>query len=336
MSKTKAEIEAEIARLRARLDHVEIDPAFTPAELVRWDPSLLGAVLHIQHYEDIPAIAFDILAFHRIPGGPDTADVNACYGRTWSNVFEDPRKNHAHAFEATNVCERMENVGVLTREGCITSTKLQHLWASGKFASVRRVTNEFTSVAKCIRALGESGGPGYVPFHAYTEPGWPADLSCKKYEVTLRQIKLEDPHRVDYTEVHVPLANPERFLLDQIFVATSTTMRIHDADTDVIVDKYPLSTLYKKWKRDKEAAPDVMTTCGARRPTVPPPRRTELDKAKEQIAELQAQVRLLLADREADPKAAELSKQNERLREALHIAVQTTNATASTNAMDPM
>jgi len=100
-------------------------------------------------------------------------------------------------------------------------------------------------------------------------------------------------------------------------------VRIHEADTDIIVDKYPLSTLYNEWKRDKEAARY-------------PLRRTELDKAKEQIAELQAQMRLLLANRETDRKAAELSKQNERLREALHIAVQTTNATASTNAMDPM
>jgi len=61
MSKTRAEIEAEIARLRARLDHVEIDPAFTPTELVRWDPSLLGTVLHIKHERNIPANAFSDL-----------------------------------------------------------------------------------------------------------------------------------------------------------------------------------------------------------------------------------------------------------------------------------
>jgi len=81
---------------------------------------------------------------------------------------------------------------------------------------------------------------------------------------------------------------------------------------------------------------------------IPPPRRTELDKAKEQIAELQAQVRVLLAGREAEEaKAAEQAKQNERLREALHIAIETpngrgvtaTNATATnatTATTDPM
>jgi len=154
--------------------------------------------------------------------------------------------------------------------------------------------------------------------------------------MTLKNFKIP----CNFNNLILPLANPERFLLDQIFVASITRMRGFgidaDPDTDIIVDKYPLSTLYNEWKRDKAAAPDIMTVGGARRPTVPPLRRTELDKAKEQIAELQAQMRLLLANRETDRKAAELSKQNERLREALHIAVQTTNATASTNAMDPM
>jgi len=342
MSKTKAEIEAEIARLRAKLEHVEIDPAFTPAELVRWDPSLLGAVLHIKHYDEIPEIAFDVLAYHRVPERSEPIDANVCYGRSWSNVRNDPRnRNDSHSFEALRVCASMANVGVLTLEGCVTSIKLRNLWASSRFASSRSITNNFTSVAKCIRALGESGGPGFVEFKAYHipenpgSPGWLADLSCKKYEVTLHRIKLGNPHRVDYTEVHIPLADPERFLLDQIFVATSISVRIHEADTDIIVDKYPLSTLYQEWRRDKEAARGA-----------PPLRRTELDKAKAQIAELQVQMRLLFADREADreatreavliadqAKAAELIKQNERLREALHIAVQTTNATASTDPM---
>lgn len=131
----------------------------------------------------------------------------------------------------------------------------------------------------------------------------------------------------------LPLANPDRPLLDQIFVATST--RIRGTSTDIVADKYPLSTLYNEWKRDKDAARGL-----------PPPRRTELDVAKAQIAELQAQMRLLMADREADQaRAAELSKQNGRLRDALHVAVHTpnlmgfvpatapsTNATALTNA----
>jgi len=163
--------------------------------------------------------------------------------------------------------------------------------------------------------------------------------------MTLKNFKIP----CNFNNLILPLANPERFLLDQIFVASITRMRGFgidaDPDTDIIVDKYPLSTLYNEWKRDKAAAPDIMTVGGARRPTVPPLRRTELDKAKEQIAELQAQMRLLLANRETDreavlnadqAKATEISKQNERLREALHIAVQTTNATASTNTMDPM
>ena len=61
IAKTKAEIEAEIARLRAQLDNVvpPIDPAFTPSELVRWDRSLEGALLHIKHERLIPRNAFE-------------------------------------------------------------------------------------------------------------------------------------------------------------------------------------------------------------------------------------------------------------------------------------
>jgi len=141
--------------------------------------------------------------------------------------------------------------------------------------------------------------------------------------MTLKNFKIP----CNFNNLILPLANPERFLLDQIFVASITRMRGFgidaDPDTDIIVDKYPLSTLYNEWKRYKEAARGS-----------PPLRRTELDVAKAQIAELQAHLRILMVNpeacREADratdrAKEADLAKQNVRLREALHVAVQTPN-----------
>ena len=112
MSKTRAEIEAEIARLTARLDHVGFDPAFTPAELVRWDPSLLGAVLHIKHYEDIPEIAFDTLyvnSGYNVGGLLHSFELDQCYGRSRSNCtfnFDGTWPSHL-----PSGC--METIGVL-------------------------------------------------------------------------------------------------------------------------------------------------------------------------------------------------------------------------------
>jgi hypothetical protein len=325
MSKTKAEIEAEIARLRAKLEHVEIDPAFTPAELVRWDPSLLGAVLHIKHERNIPRDAFQhLLTVDPVAEITNALSIEYAYG---SSVSKEQWVQGGCILPGSKSHRVMEKSGVLTQTG-LQFTEYQYIenramrpkiGTCNEFQPFTDLSLEYTLCRKSTNPANPTiVGPGGF------------DLKCSDLRMSVKSNHLSLPNLV------LPLASPERFLLDQIFVATSTRFSTSGTDTDIIVDKYPLSTLYNEWKRDKAAAPDVMTMCGARRPTVPPLRRTELDKAKEQIAELQAQVRLLLANREADRKAAELSKQNERLREALHIAVQTTNATASTNAMDPM
>jgi hypothetical protein len=318
MSKTRAEIEAEIAGLMARLEHVAFDPAFTPAELVRWDPSLDGAVLHIKHYADIPEIAFDIWYMYYAwngQGGLQAIDINQCFGRTRSNCMT--------AFNGkwqTNIPEGcMETFSVLRRGGCEIPKKLDIEKTTSSETPVWRyeAVQDFVSVAKCIRILGQTLGT-QVSTKSETVP---ADLRCKDYDVTgvVTSPKSGPMNGSTVIEIHIPLSNPERFLLDQIFVATVTKLK----DRDIVTDLYPLSTLYNEWKRDKEAARGL-----------PPQRKTELDEAYAQIAELQAQMRVLMADREAGltavrdadrAKEAELSKQNERLREALNVAVQTPN-----------
>jgi len=272
MSKTRAEIEAEIARLTARLDHIAFDPAFTPTELVRWVPSLVGAVLHIQHHAGIQADAFDVVhAKER---------REACLDSACGSVIPSA------------LTKRMTMEGTLTPEGlrCLKSAGHRGAEKGYKFD----VRNDFESMTQL---------PIYVLKWEERDPNpTRTNLSCKALGMT---VELNEAGFV--RGFILPLANPERPLLDQIFVVT--TSRIHDVD--IIVDKYPLSTLYNEWKRDKEAARGS-----------PPPCRTELDVAKAQIAELQAQMRVLMAD---SAKEADLAKQNERLREALHVAVQTPN-----------
>lgn len=292
MSKTRAEIEAEIARLTARLDHVGFDAAFTPAELVRWDPSLLGTVLHLQHHAGIQADAFDI-------------------------VHAKERREHC----LDSACGSVISSALtkrMTMESALTPVGLRYIKSAGHRGAEKGynfdVSNDFESMTQLPISIGRLFDRDPDPTRT--------NLSCKTLGMTLG--RNEEGAVWGFI---LPLANPERPLLDQIFVVATT--RVHNVD--VVVDKYPLSTLYNEWKRDKEAA----------RGRLPPPRRTELDVAKAQIAELQAQMRLLMADREADQaRAAELSKQNGRLREALHVAVHTPNlmgfvpatAAASSNA----
>ena len=63
---SRAEIEAQIAALKAVLKEKEIDPDFTPKELVRWDPTLLGTVLHMKHPTPMPRHILDTNT-NRIP-----------------------------------------------------------------------------------------------------------------------------------------------------------------------------------------------------------------------------------------------------------------------------
>ena len=56
---SRAEIEAQILALKAILKEKEIDPDFTPKELVRWDPSLIGTILHMKHPISMPRFILD-------------------------------------------------------------------------------------------------------------------------------------------------------------------------------------------------------------------------------------------------------------------------------------
>ena len=156
--------------------------------------------------------------------------------------------------------------------------------------------------------------------------------------MTVKRCNFADRKNNTYFNLMLPLANPDKFLLDQLFVATSTRL----LDADVIIDRYPLSVLYQEWKRDMDAAvayaaslPPVMSKKSGRlmpHHVTMPTRKTELDTTKALLAEVQR----LRAERETEQ--TELSKENERLRAALHVAANipthATNATASST--DPV
>lgn len=351
MAKTKAEIEAEIARLTAQLHAVvpPIDPAFTPAELVRWDRSLEGALLHIKHERLIPRNTFERpLA---VPGPdykPETwkqwapselygsSDPTRVYGSLW------PLKSWERSPSI------MENVGVLTSGGIRSATEELYISHEGGIVipkygdDVRKykygTSNNFTAMTELPMLFEPIIKTDKHPSHthwSYGPGGW-NDLSCASLGMTVKRCNFTDRKNNSYFNLLLPLANPDKFLLDQIFVATSTRL----LDTDVVIDRYPLSVLYQEWKRDKDEAvayaaslPPVMSTKSGRlmpHHVTRPTRKTELDTTKALFADLQAEVQRLRAER--DTEQSELSKQNERLRSALHVAANLpTNATTSSD-----
>ena len=361
IAKTKTEIEAEIARLTAQLHAVvpPIDPAFTPSELVRWDPSLEGALLHIKHERLIPRNAFE---YPLAVCGPDYKP------ETWkqwapSELYGSSNPSRVHeSFWSNKSWERspsvMENVGVLTGGGIQSATEELYISHGGGIVipkygdDVRKYKygtyNNFTAMTELpmlFEPVRRVVNPGPLPAHySYGPTGW-NDLSCASLGMTVKRCNFTDRKNNTYFNLVLPLANPDKFLLDQLFVATSTRL----LDADVIIDRYPLSVLYQEWKRDMEAAvayaaslPPVMSKKSGRlmpHHVTRPTRKTEFDKTKALLADLQAEVQRLRAERETEQsEQGELSKQNERLRTALHVAANiptnATNATASST--DPV
>jgi len=304
----KAEIEAEIARLQSRLRRTETDPEFTPKELVRWDPSLIGTLLRIQHYKDIPANAFDQLYSHKLEPGKTQLKLqehiksSEWFGRSEKD-FDLNRTLYSQAYEEP----RMVGHGVLTAVGCqshigFEGPKHPHhpykmIWEStDRFEDVaiyKRVFRNYTSYASPFASDYDKSGTfmpnGGTPNHA--------SLPCSDYNLNIVKTLIESPE-FSAPELHVPLADPDKSLLDQIFVVTST--KIPGVDKEVIVKHYPLSTLYKEWKEDKDAGRRL--------------RKTPLTEARDMIVSLHRDLAELTEDRDATVE------KRDRLINALRIA----------------
>jgi hypothetical protein len=298
---SKAEIEAQIAALQARLrETTEYDPAFTPAELVRWDPSLVGTVLHIQHERKIPANAFKqvmrkvpLPPVLPLPGEDNTAlhlDITNIYGSSDRSLIIRSTGN-----KLINNDTIMETSGILKSNGIYHIKGVRHTRNfpdnADSPASYFTISNKFDSMTLL------SFLPGYVeddPRERSVASKY--NLSCKELGMYLNI--LNDPYEISkkiYNWI-LPLANPDRLLLDQIHIA----IQIHMHGRDVITDKYPLSILYQEWKRDKVAGRMH--------------RRTPLDEAMITIRALQEELRLA---REARAAA---DAHSEKLRLALHAS----------------
>jgi hypothetical protein len=293
-----AEIKAQIAALQARLhESITYDPAFTPAELVRWDPSLIGTAFRIQHERNIPANAFKQV-MRSVPLPPNSSFIG-----DYTAVVLDPTNTYGssdvslpdhcigNGDKLINSDAIMEMIGVLKPTGIYHTTCIYYEDGAPPTKTwYFTISNKFNS----ITLLSLLPGACYETSNTIN-PKY--NLSCKELGIYLN---IQDAPYSSSKKIYnwiLPLANPDRLLLDQIYIATST--RIHDKD--VITDKYPLSTLYQEWKRDK--------TAGRMH------RRSPLDEAMDTIRALQEELRLA---REARAAA---DAHSEKLRAALHASV---------------
>ena len=287
---SKAEIEAQIAALQARLrEAITYDPAFTPAELVRWDPSLVGTAFRIQHELDIPANPFQHTIFR-------DSDAKLFI---WSRTAADK-----HNGARTASPSRLEMFGILTHSGILLRNNPHYTIRPLGRSVVDKITGHtFEDIA--TMNVGALQVTRFAEKSRLSERFYLTDFNAT--------INYGAPH-VDRpvglgTDIIpgliVPLANPEKCLLDQIFIVSysrfpSCESSAFIATDEVIIDKYPLSTLYQEWKRDKTAG--RLHRC------------SPLDEAMITIRALQAELHLA---REARAAA---DAHSEKLRAALHAS----------------
>jgi len=272
---SKAEIEAQIAALQVRLhEHLTYDPAFTPAELVRWDPSLVGTVLHIQHELDIPANAFEQLVTYK-----DYKSYVSKGGYKYEMQFENPSNVYIPSREwmmkhRGNITaptpgyvnqDRINNIGILGATGIKymnfvipTADNISSSESRGRIEQIEiNDFNQFTFYQALVnhplqmRTIAMDEYPvGDISFQLIG-----GKIIKKTYTVNGKG--HNDKSLYNSMMYQLPLANPSRPPLDQIYIAIHnrlpTYTYIDPSEPLVTVDKYPLSTLYQEWKRDKAA-----------------------------------------------------------------------------------
>jgi hypothetical protein len=286
---SKAEIQAQIAALQARLhEHLTYDPAFTPAELVRWDPSLIGTAFRIQHELDIPANPFQHTIFR------DSDAKLFIWSRTAADKYNGPR---------TASPSRLEMFGILTSSGILLRNNPRSTIKPLGRSAVDKITGySFENIAimhvgalQVISVVEKA----YLP----SERFYLTDLNAT---INHSMPHVDRPVGTDIIPgLIVPLANPEKCLLDQIFIVSysrfpSCESSAFIATDEVIINKYPLSILYQEWKRDKAAGRMH--------------RRSPLDEAMDTIRALQEELRLSREARVAS------ETHSEKLRLALHAS----------------
>jgi len=246
---TKADIEAQIEALKRKLKESEMDADFTPTELVRWDPSLLGTVLHLKyHTEGIKRGTFRNVYKWEGSTYVQQSDFNAEMKR--SSSYDIPND-----IECAELCHS----GVLTTNGV-------HLYNdeiyTGKFRSVFPVVypiyntiNTFEGISK-IKLITAVHNQDVRSLYGKERPSYIIKQHIIPINEEVKDLQLKDGF-ITTGCLSIKLTKPDDNLLDKIHIAK--VVKLPFQDKEVIIDLYPLSTLYKEWKADKVAKRPIRT-----------------------------------------------------------------------------
>jgi hypothetical protein len=244
---SKAEIEAQIESLKRKLKESEMDADFTPMELVRWDPSLLGTVLHLKYHNE--HIIRKSLRYVWCFGGEHwIVNYNPPIG---CKIGTNIKSNHIEE-------QPLHKIGVLSNKGLISPNEeyngLVHTYDGYKELSNHNTFESLLEMSVWITQYrgAEADFRSEFKEHGNRLPGaqW------------VKQIKLDTTHfKIQhYTNpannyksywVDIKLTKPDDNLLDKIHIVK--VVKLPFQDKEVIIDLYPLSKLYKEWKADKDA-----------------------------------------------------------------------------------
>ena len=224
---TRAEIEAQIAALKAVLKEKEIDPDFTPKELVRWDPTLIGTMLHMKHPMNLPRTAFQYIFKNVSVDEPDQL-----YGDI---------KNISYYFQNCNSEAYMEQFAVLSQDGIDVNDSITGGGNGYYDILLYNKHNDFTAMTSIpfwCKTKGEEFGHGHRQ-----------DIRWKNLNnlVSLDTFDIKFKNGFGYLR----LCGPDDNMLDHIYITSVVKYPFQTKET--IIDKYPLSVLYEEWKADKAA-----------------------------------------------------------------------------------
>ena len=218
----KAEIEAQIRALQGKLKDIEIDPEFTPAELVRWRPSLIGTMLHAKP-------------------NPALGAVSVCYGNAllvyeqFGLLIPDGMLVARHESWPSNGCS---GGGPLAIHGSFGQHDIyaQRPTAEKLILTFQEMIN--------IKQRNHEG----TVIDSYISLCKPEEILDKIFVVSSHT--LPNPLMATSVRVKRPSHFNPRTPLDDRLRYPSNML--------IVIDHYPLSVLYKEWLADKHRGPPVI------------------------------------------------------------------------------
>jgi hypothetical protein len=297
---SKKKIQAQIAALQEKLK----EPEFTPKALVEWMPELKGKMLHCKHDKLGNIKMNDLCRFLTINQPISVFDIynKPCVVNNKYIEITDPEKGNyiTKAFGD----RYLEQYSYLTDDGMFINTEVLNanvclhgcnqqtgncghgIIPSAPSSWKNTVSNDFLDMIKC---------PMYKRVEDWSSSHYGNGVLPKKLvPVEVIRITMKDDNRGNIT-----LCDPKSNPLDHIYVASAC--KIPHTNEEVIVDHYPLSSLYKEWRNY------ITTKRKAEELEINPLSNPEQLKAyDEEIAKLQSQIAELYKKRVILEKEMEL------------------------------